>query len=53
MIYIILATIIALCAGLVVLDMLKWRNGSVAAISVIAICICEVAMLVSVLAAVL
>ncbi len=44
MIYIILATIIAFCAGLLVIDVLEWQTGTVGFAAIIAICICEIVM---------
>lgn len=44
MIYIILATIIALCAGLLVIDVLEWQTGTVGFWAICGIVVCEVVM---------
>ena len=44
MIYIILATIIALCAGLLVIDVLEWQTGKVGFVAIVGIVVCEIIM---------
>lgn len=46
MIYIILATVIALCAGLLVIDVLEWQTGTVGFAAICGIVLCEVVMVV-------
>lgn len=49
MIYIILATIIALCAGLLVIDVLEWHTKLIRHISIYGICACELGMVISII----
>lgn len=44
MIYIILATIIALCAGLLVIDVLEWQTGTVGFAAICGMVLCEIIM---------